>query len=182
MPLDEREREELAKKINQQRRAMWKGQVTKGRQTGKKREANKAEESSIPQPTVDPGYQTVEEEPTEELKEVEQTPVEIKKTDREELAEKIKQQRRTVWKGEPETRARRKKQESRSNRRVLDYQQETEPIEQLVPNPIDEPMAKEKSRDYQSKAPTLKLAVIVILGLIGAIAVGVTIGYLVASG
>lgn len=181
MPLDEREREELAKKINQQRRAMWKGQVTKGRQTRKKREAKKPKGSSDLQPTIDTSYQVAEAEPTEELEEVEQPLEEIKKSDREELAEKIKQQRRDVWKGEPETRARRKKQKSRSSKRVLDYQQETEPIEQPISNPIGEPIAKEKSRDYKSKAPTLKLAVIVILGLIGAIAIGVTIGYLVAS-
>ncbi len=181
MPLDEREREELAKKINQQRRAMWKGQVTKGSQTEKKQGGQKTKEGIPAQPTVDPGYRTSEEEPAGELKEVEQSLKEIKEREKEELAKKIKQQRETVWNGEPETRGTQKKQRSRSNRRVLDYQQETKAIEQPESNPIDEPVAKEKSRDYKSKAPTLKLAVTVILGLVGTIAIGVAIGYLIAS-
>ena len=120
--------------------------------------------------------------PIEELKEVEQPLERVKEREKEELAEKIKQQRRTVWRGEPAARSKRKKRKFRSTRRVLDYQQETEPTEQSAENRSNEQETKEKSRDYQSKAPTLKLAVIVILGLIGAIAIGVTIGYLVASG
>ena len=83
MPLSERERAELAKKINQQRRSMWKGQVSKERQTKKKRKEEK-------RPS----------EPQEKHEKIEQAPEPYyqaaeKEREKEELAEKIKQQRRT---------------------------------------------------------------------------------------
>ncbi|MFC1718946.1 hypothetical protein ACFL6S_35170 [Candidatus Poribacteria bacterium] len=186
MPLDERERAELAKKINQQRRSMWKGQVTKDERDGKKRE--KVEQDLKPQQTheevqqiSEPPNQMMEEKSVEEIKEVEQPLERVKEGEKEELAEKIKQQRRTVWRGEPAAKSKRKKRELRSTRRVLDYQQEIKPTEQSTANPPNERETKEKSRDYRSKVPTLKLAIIVILSLIGVIAIGVVIGYLAAS-
>ncbi len=101
--------------------------------------------------------------------------------ERAELAKKINQQRRTVWRGEPAARSKRKKRKLRSARRVLDYQQEIEPTEQSTANQSNERETKEKSRNRRSKVPTLKLAIIVILSLIGAIAIGIAIGYFAAS-
>lgn len=184
MPLDEREREELAKKINQQRRAMWKGQVTKERRTKEKRRKEEQppetqqQDEGIAQ-TPEPLSQAVEEDPQKEPGRIEQLPERVKEREKEELAEKIRQQRRAVWRGKPEARSKRKKRGPGSAKRVLNYQQEIEPAEQRDVNQPNKP--KEKSRDYKSKAPTLKLALIVILGLIGAIAIGVAIGYIAAS-
>lgn len=210
MPLSEREKEELAKKIEQQREDMWKGQATSERGTRKKRWRKKTEEilesqherreveqapeypqeleeieqaPEYPQKREEaeqipePHHHVIADEPVEERREVEQPPEEQSET--EELAEKIRQQRRTVWQGKPEVKGRKKKKPrtTRSVRRVVPHQQESESSEK---SPADERKAKEKSRDHKSKVPTLKLALIVVIGLIGAIAIGIAIGYVVA--
>ncbi len=166
---------------------MWKGQATKDRPTKSKQEPEKVEQPIEQQQEYEEVKQApesydqlVEAEPAEEYIEIKQPPKRV--SEKEELAKKVKEQRESVWSGEPEVKSKQKKRKSRSTRRVLDYQQDTKPAESLPVKQTNEPEAKKKSRDYKPKAPTLKLAIIVMLGLVGAIAIGVTIGYLVASG
>lgn len=174
MPLTEREREELARKINQQRRAMWKGQTTDELQAKKEQKPEKnaptierQKKQIEPEQTPEPYHQVGEKEPIEKHEE----------SKKEKLAKKIKQQRRAVWGGKPDAKSKTNKRKSRSVKKILERHQEPEPIKQ---NQLNERRAKAKSRDYQSKAPTLKLALLVIIGLIGMIAIGITIGYLAA--
>ena len=166
MPLTEREKEELARKIDQQRKAMWKGQPTRKPESQKTREpesqrARKPED----QTTRKPDNQIAKEQRQDE---------------REELVKKIKQQRRAVWKGEPEARSK-KPRSARSISRVLHQQEESESAKQHATSHLDQQETEEKNREYRSKAPHLKLALIVIISLIGAIALGVAIGYFVAA-
>ena len=115
--------------------------------------------------------------------------------EKEELAKKIKEQRRTVWKGEAESRSPTKRRwDFRKARRISDQeqgrkkvrlyserQQQKEKTEQSPEKPSDRPRTKKKSRDSRLKIPALKLAVLVIIGIIAAILLGVGIGYLVAT-
>jgi len=119
--------------------------------------------------------------------------------EKEELAKKIKEQRRTVWKGEAESRSptknpTKRRWDFRKARRISDQeqgqekvklyserQQQREKTEQSPEKPLDRPRTKKKSRDSRLKVPALKLALLVIIGIIAAILLGVGIGYLVAT-
>ena len=116
------------------------------------------------------------------------------------LAEKIKEQRRAMWKGEVTTRSRTKrKRDLRGARRVSDRQKEHEEVgqdlepfidkdsveepregEQVSDHQSNDPEAKREDSSAQSLIPTLKLALLVMIGLIAAILLGVAIGYLAA--
>jgi Flp pilus assembly protein TadB len=114
--------------------------------------------------------------------------------EKEELAKKIKEQRRAVWKGETKSRnqkrarrdfttARRISDQDQGREKVrlyLERQQEKESVELSFEQPSDIQRMKRKSRDSRLKVPALKLALLVIIGLIAAILLGVGIGYLVA--
>jgi hypothetical protein len=170
MHLDEGEKRELAKKIEEQRRSMWKGQATDKRRTKKRRERKKTkpvlyrqqEREEIEQPLESP-YQI-----TEEREEAEQALQGQQRSEKEELAKKIEEQRRSMWKGEVTDRRRtKKKQKRKKNKPALNRQS-------------NRPKTKRKGKDVESKIPTLKLAFLVIIGLIAAIIAGVAIGYLAA--
>ena len=187
MPLTEHEREELAKKIDQQRKAMWKGQTTGDRQTKNKRSPEKDDgtlkRQQKPQEVEQASelyYHVAEDEVIDEPDEVEPPSKEQRQDEREELAKKIKQQRRAIWKGEPATRSKEPKS-ARSISKALHRQEESESAEQQATSHSNQQETEEKNREYRSKAPHLKLALIVIISLIGAIALGVAIGYFVAA-
>ena len=171
MPLTEREKEELARKIDQQRKAMWEGQTTRklDEQTTRKPDEQTTRKSDE-QTTRKSDEQTTRKSDEQKAKEQSQD-------ERKELAKKIKQQRRAVWKGEPESRSKRPKS-GRSIDRVLYDQKEAELAEQHAIDHSDQQETEEESKEYRSKAPPLKLALIVIIGLLGAIALGIAIGYI----
>jgi predicted ribonuclease toxin of YeeF-YezG toxin-antitoxin module len=169
MPLSEREKKELAKKIAEQRRSVWKGEVTDKPRNKKRRERKKTMPVLDRQQDREEIEQTLEfpYQITEECEETKQILEEQRESEKEELAEKIKEQRRSMWKGEVTDKRRAKKQERKKTKPALDRQSNT-------------PRSRGKSKDVQSKVPTLKLAFLVIIGLIAAIIMGVAIGYLVA--
>lgn len=170
MPLDEREKEELAKKIMEQRRAVWKGEATDKRRTEKRRERKKTKPVLDRQQDREEIEQTLESpyRIAEEREEVEQTSEKQQEREKEELIEKIKEQRRSIWKGEmTDKRRTKKKRERKKTKPVLDRQS-------------NRPKARKKGKDAQSSVPTLRLALLVIIGLIAAIIIGMTIGYLAA--
>ena len=187
MPLTEREKEELARKIDQQRKAMWKGQPTSERQTKTEQSPEKSEETSKPKQepeiakqTPKSDYHAVESEIVDRPDETKPTLKEQSQDEKEELAKKIKQQRRAVWKGKPEPRSKRPKS-ARSVDRALYNQKKPELAEHPAIDHSEQQETQEteeESKEYQSKAPPLKLALIVIIGLIGAIALGIAIGYI----
>lgn len=114
--------------------------------------------------------------------------------EKKELAKRIKEQRSAMWKGEVKTRSQtKKKRDIKTARRIPDHEQGREKVrqyserqqddkktEQSLEQPSGRPRIKKKSRDSQSKIPALKLALLVIIGLITAILLGVGIGYLAA--
>jgi|GEM_PF-1886271 len=169
MPLNEREKRELAKKIEEQRRSMWKGEATDKRRTKKRRERKKTKLLSERQQDHEEIEQTLESpyQITEEREEAKQILEKQRESEKEELAEKIKEQRRSMWKGEVTDKRRTKKQKRKKTKPALDRQSNT-------------PKSRRRGEDVQSKVPTLKLAFLVIIGLIAAIIIGVAIGYLVA--
>jgi len=188
MPLDEREKEELAKKIMEQRRAMWKGKTVTKRPTKKGRESRKSkrvldrqqkheEVKQAPTP-----YQEVADDSAEKHQEIEQTSESKHEREREELAKKIVEQRRSVWKGRTAVKTRTKgSRESKRTEKTLDRQKEHAKVEQTLARHSDKPRARRRDENTQSRVPSLKLALLVIVGLIAAIAVGVAVGYLVAA-
>jgi len=168
MSIDEREKKELAKKIAEQRRSMWKGEATSKYRTKKKRKKTKPvldrqQDREAIEQTPESPYQIAQ-----ERSEVGQALEEQQELEREELARKVKEQRRSVWKGDVTNRRRTKKKRERKK---------TKPVQELQSN---RPKAKRQVKDVQSKIPSLKLALLVIIGLIAAILMGVAIGYLVA--
>lgn len=112
--------------------------------------------------------------------------------EKKELAKKIKEQRSAMWSGEAKTKNEtKKKRDIKTARRIPDHEQGREKIRQYSERQQDDktteqsseqlsrrPRIKKKSRDNQSKIPALKLALLVIIGLIAAILLGVGIGYL----
>lgn len=205
MPLTDSEREELAKKINQQRRSMWKGQVSdenRPNKKGKKADINVPEsrqnytEPEHPVKLPDP---VIEEETDREIvhppinqpvNEIKPTPIEPPANDREKLADKVKEQRRSVWAGETKRKKSKRKKDSRkitrSTNKILNYSQESVPVEktsekQPLEAQLEEPKNRKKGEGFFLKAPALKLALIVIVCLIGAISIGIAVGYIIAS-
>lgn len=123
--------------------------------------------------------------------------------EKKELAKRIKEQRRAMWKGEVATRSRTKKRRDlRGARRVPDHQEEHQEAgqhseshretvgedsveehqesEQVSDRQSDEPEARRKDSIAQSNIPPLRLALLVMIGLIAAILIGVAVGYLAA--
>ena len=142
MPLDEREKRELAEKIAEQRKSVWKGEVSTKRDKKKGKEPNQIERTldrqqghEKIQETLEPRYSTGHKDFAEERKEIQQFP----------------EQRR-----------------------------EHESIKQTSGRRSDKPKSKRKSRNSRSSVPTLKLALLMIIGLIASIIMGVAIGYLIA--
>lgn len=188
MPLDEREKEELAKKIMDQRRAMWKGETATKRPTKKGRESRKSKrvldsqqkhEEVKQAPT--PYQEVADDDSAGEHEGIERTSESEDEREREELIKKIVEQRRGVWKGQTAVQTRTKRsQESKRTKKTLDRQKEHEKVEQTLARHSDKPRARRKDENIQSRVPSLKLALLVIVGLIAAIAMGVAIGYLVA--
>jgi hypothetical protein len=267
MPLDEREKEQLAKRIKEQRRAMWKGEAKTKRP--KKKQENKAEasfstpnhESTIQmwerqrgirktkrrsesqktrkpesrqehrkvEQTSEPRYGTIADSmqehnaagrmpaPPNEVEqaseprygtiadsiqernaagrmpalpnEVEQASAIQDERAKTELAEKIEEQRRAMWRGESKAASRTKRRESKKSSPtlkrgdlgtpVLARQQEHGRAEQTLDQQLDKPKARE-NRGFRLNVPTLKLALLVIIGLIAAIIIGVAVGYVAA--
>jgi hypothetical protein len=170
MPLDEREKKELAEKIVEQRRSMWKGEAKDKRQKKKRRERKKTkpvldrqQDREGIQQTLVPPYQITKDRQEQE---VEQPIEKQQKREKEELTEKIKEQRRSVWKGEPTDKRRTKKRERKKTKPVSDRQSNRS--------------KEKKDKDARSSVPTLRLALLVVIGLIAAIMIGVAIGYLAA--
>jgi hypothetical protein len=98
-----------------------------------------------------------------------------------ELAARIKEQRRTVWSGTTKAKRRTKnRRDLRTARLVLDHQKGHREVEQISDHQSDEPEAERKSSGFQLSIPSLKLALLVIIGLIAAILIGVAIGYVAA--
>lgn len=114
--------------------------------------------------------------------------------EKKELAKRIKEQRSAMWKGEVKSRSQtKKKRDIKTARRIPDHEQGRERIRQYSERQQDDrtteqsseqlsrrPRIKKKSRDNKSKIPALKLALLVIIGLIAAILLGVGAGYLAA--
>ena len=188
MPLDEREKEELAEKIMEQRRAMWKGKTVTKRPTKKGRESRKSKsvldrqqkrEEVKQAPT--PYQEVADDDSAEKHEEIERTSESKDKREKEELTKKIVEQRRSVWKGKTAVKPQTKRsRESKRTERTLDRQKEHVKIGQTLARHSDKPRVKRRDENIQSRVPSLKLALLVIVGLIAAIAMGVAIGYLVA--
>ena len=142
MPLEEQEKKELEKRIMEQRRSVWKGEITPKRRTKKKQDLRKAkrlsdrqQENRKVEQVSEPQHQIIQDDSTEEKKETEQT---------------------------------------------LQSQKENETTEQILEQQLSNPKAKKKRRNVQSSVPSLRLALLVIIGLIAVIMIGVAIGYLAA--
>lgn len=100
--------------------------------------------------------------------------------EKKELAEKIKEQRRAVWSGKVRAKRRTKnRRDLKTARLVLDHQKH-KAVEQVSAHQSDEPQAEREDSGVQSNIPTLKVALLVMIGLIAAILMGVTVGYLAA--
>ena len=144
MSLDENKKRELRKKIEEQRRSMWKGQMESGRRKRSGRELRETDRVSDQQPqeqnqSTEYNYVVLGDASVVKQTEAKQMRAEREK-DQKELARKIKEQRRAVWMGK----------------------------------------ASSDQREARSRLPRLGLALLIILGLIGAIAIGIGIGYLLA--
>jgi hypothetical protein len=180
MPLDEREKKELEKKIKAQRRSMWKGEVTSKnriRRSGEKREAR-----PISRDQQEYGKETAAQRGSAwkeaaaarnrakaelEIRENELVPDDQQKSEEAKLANKIAEQRRSMWEGQASNK-REKKRANRKTQAIINERQS------------DEPGAKRKERDTRSNVPSLKLALLVIISFIGAVLIGIAIGYLAA--
>lgn len=187
MVLDEREKEELAKKITEQRKSVWKGEVTPKRRAKKRQERKKAEqvpdrqqEHEEVEQIPEPHSGVVDDDSVEEHEEVKQSLDQPQERERNELAKKVMEQRRATWKGAAGAGSRTRRA-SENAERILRRHQEIERTQQKLEQQPDEPKVKKKRRNVQSRVPSLKLALLVMIGLIAAITIGVAIGYLAAT-
>jgi hypothetical protein len=182
MPLDEREKKELEKKIKAQRRSMWKGEVTSEnriRRSGEKREAR-----PISRDQQEYGKETAAQRGSAwkeaaaarnrvraelEIREDELVPDDQQKSEEAKLASKIVEQRKFMWEGQASSKREKKKKRGSKKTQVIINERQS-----------DEPGVKRKERDTRSSVPSLKLALIVIISFIGAVILGISIGYLAA--
>jgi hypothetical protein len=187
MPLDEREKRELEERIRNQRRAMWKGEVKDKTQAKKKLRRTKAS-PVLRDPQRD-----------EEARQI------LEKrlgTEKEETAGIVTKSRRSLGRHsarngskvvQSDDRLRSMPEDRRAYEeieRVPAKQQEREKTE--LERKIKEQrrsvwngrtgteLERRKGRETPSRIPSLKLALIVIISLIGAVMIGIAIGYLAA--
>ncbi len=102
-----------------------------------------------------------------------------------ELAEKISQQRKSMWKGEV---SKKKRREPQNSNQIAESQQKPSKIlkekrkkSEKAQKPDPPKPRRVRNEDVPQGIPRLKTVLLVIIGLICAIAIGVTIGYLAAS-
>lgn len=122
--------------------------------------------------------------------------------EKKELAKKIREQRRAVWKGETTSRSRKtnrgkpggsgrdpqQEQTSESYKNFVEGEEEASPTlqdtlstELASDAQAGEAKPKSRTRDTILKPPRIGLALLVIIGLIAALILGAAIGYLLAS-
>jgi len=122
--------------------------------------------------------------------------------EKKELAKKIREQRRSVWKGETTSGSRtsnrgksrdsgrepHQEQTSESHRNLMESDEEassllqdTFPAELTSDAQTDEAKSKSRIRATILKPPKIGLALLVIIGIIAAMILGAGIGYLLAS-
>jgi hypothetical protein len=132
----------------------------------------------------------------------ESKPMSLDDQEKKELAKKIREQRRSVWKGETTSGSRtanrgksrdsgrdlQQEQTSESHRNFMEGDEESSPALQdtlstELTSDIQAGEAKPKSRirDTILKPPKIGLALLVIIGIIAAMILGAAIGYLLAS-
>ncbi len=179
MPMNEREKKELEEKIKNQRRAMWKGEAAGKDKTKNSRTLEKQPEHKAREATEETAEQHgfVWKKAAASKNQAKTTPVSEEK----ELERKIAEQRRAMWQGQPDTGRERKRRESKMVEEALHQQQESERTEDTLEYQVDDTKPKRKQRNTGPRIPSLKLALLVIIGLIGAIIIGVAIGYLAAA-
>lgn len=175
MPLDKREREELAKKIMEQRRSTWKGEATVKRPPKKKLERKKTEQTSGRQRKY---RKTV---PASDRQQKHEEPKEGSKPDHWIVDGKPAEERREVKQISDRQQERKEpEQTSELHYRIIDEKpvEKREEVKQTIGRQSDnKPKAKKRDRDIQWNVPGLKLSLLVIIGLIAAIMIGVAIGY-----
>jgi len=132
----------------------------------------------------------------------ENKPMSLDDQEKKELAKKIREQRRSVWKGETKSSNRaanigrtrdsgqnpQQEQTSESYKNLVEGDEEASPAlkETFLTEPTsdartDEAKPGSRIRDAILKPPKIGLALLVIVGLIAALILGAAIGYLMAS-
>lgn len=120
--------------------------------------------------------------------------------EKKELAKKIREQRRSIWKGETTSGSRtanrgkprdsgrdpQQEQTSESHKNFVEGDEEASPALQdtlstELTSDAQAGEAKSRIRDTILKPPKIGLALLVIIGLIAAMSLGAAIGYLLAS-
>ena len=105
----------------------------------------------------------------------------LNETEKDELARKIGEQRKAVWRGQTAARrGARKRRERERNESAPERRREPAEVEHTSVHQLGEMEAERKSSGVQSRVPALKIALLAIVGLISAIIIGIAIGYLVA--
>ena len=160
MSLNESKKRELAKKIEEQRKTVWKGEAASKRRIRKRREYKKTGSVSEHQQEYSEDAQASETyrsvrdyNSARDETAAEQNQAQPQEPENDDLKKKIAEQRRATWQGEVTSRRRMKKKRKTAG----------------------------PDSELQSKLPRLKIALLLILGLVFAIALGVAIGYLLAS-
>lgn len=201
MPIDEKQKEALKEKYKEHRRAVWRGETSnskkdsenidvlydfeqeseKSSQEGENSESVKEDDKativeiepeyvtedssdSDLEDTVFDDYTVIEPETTELDSEVDQD--DSNDVVQAELIEKIKEQRRTTWAGESPSKVQFKEKE---NSKIAKVEKKSN-SESFSHSPNEE-----------KDGITWKTAVAVIIGITGAIGVGVYLGYIIAS-
>jgi hypothetical protein len=130
----------------------------------------------------------------------ESKPMSLDDQEKKELAKKIREQRRSVWKGETTSGRRtanrgrpgdsgqepQQEQTSESHKNFVEGDEEASPALQdtlstELTSDAQAGEAKSRIRDTILKPPKIGLALLVIIGLIAAMSLGAAIGYLLAS-
>ena len=105
----------------------------------------------------------------------------LNESEKDELARKIGEQRKAVWKGQTGTRRGVRKRRERERSKVAPVRRrERAEVEQTSSQQLGEMKAERRGSGVRSRVPALKIALLTIVGIISAIIVGIAIGYLVA--
>ena len=187
MPLDEREKKELEERIRNQRRAMWKGEVKDKNQVKKKLRSTKTSPALRDQQRDEEARQTLEKRIGAEKKETANTATKPRRSLRRHLARngpKMVQSDERVRSIPEDHRAYEEvervpvKQQERDKKELAKKVKEQR--RSVWSGRTGNELERKKGRDIPSRIPSLKLALIVIISLIGAVLIGITIGYLAA--
>lgn len=163
MPLDEKQKKALKKKYKEHRRAIWQGETSRSKKDEVEREDTFLDNFEQKQPEISTKkeHQSPEQLDNETVQ-TQRLHSNSNSMNQSQLVEKIKEQRRATWAGESS---------SRSKLKDKELKRETPEVEQEYQ---DEP-------NEEKDGITWKLAIAVIIGITGAIGLGVYLGYIIAS-